>query len=266
VVTYRAHLADNERVVEGSFWPPTPAETAEVSIEEGLKSRAGLAVGDVVRFDILGRNVEATVTSIRKVEWTDARAGGFMFVFRPGVLERAPQTYIAPMRGPDAAQARARLTRDLTVRFPNVSVIDVREIVSAIEKVVATITLGIAVVGSLMLASGILILVGSISMTRFQRMYETAVLKTVGVPSRRLALMVLIEYGLLGLLAGAIGAVGAEVLSWAVGRYTLNVAWHPAPGLVVGGLVSSSLFVAAVGLAASLDVLRRKPLGTLRAE
>jgi len=132
--------------------------------------------------------------------------------------------------------------------------------------VINTVTLSIAVVGSLVLASGILILVGSISMTRFQRMYEAAILKTIGVSSQRLALTVLLEYGLLGLLAGAIGAVGAEVLSWAVGRYTLDVAWHPSAGLVVAGLVSGSVLVAAVGLGASLDVLRRKPLGTLRAE
>ena len=95
-----------------------------MSIEKGLRERFAINVGDVVRFDILGRTVNARVTSIRDVDFKDARAGGFMFVFRPGVLEQAPQTYIAPLKGPDGPSERAKLQHDLVAKFPNVSVID----------------------------------------------------------------------------------------------------------------------------------------------
>jgi putative ABC transport system permease protein len=266
VITYRGQLQRNERILDGRFWPDSSSNDAEVSIEEGLRTRAGINLGDMVRFDVLGRVIEARVTSVRAVEWADASAGGFMFVFRPGVLEAAPRTFIVPMRGPVGAAARARLQRDLTARFPNVSAIDVEEVLANVALVIGNVTLAVTVVGTLVLFSGILILVGSISMTKFQRVYEAAVLKTLGATTPLVAALLVIEYGLLGLVAGAIGSVGAMALSWGVSRFALDVAWHPHPLYVMAGLGGSVVLVAGVGLAASVDVLRRKPLGTLRAE
>ena len=109
--------------------------------------RAGVRVGDTMRFDVLGRVIEARVTSVREVEWADARSGGFMFVFRPGVFDAAPKTFIAAARAPADATARARVQRDLVARYPNVSVIDVREIVGRVQAVAENITLAVSVVG-----------------------------------------------------------------------------------------------------------------------
>jgi len=266
VVTYRAGLAGNERLVAGTFWPAAAPEGGQVSVEQGLADRQGVRPGDTIRFDILGRAVEATVTSIRKVDWADARAGGFMFVFRPGLLESAPGTFVAPVNGPVEPAARARFQRDLTAAFPNVSVIDVREILAGIARVLRTITLAVTVVGSLVLVGGLLILIGSISMTRFQRMYEVAVLKTLGATTGQVAAMLAVEYGLLGAAAGAVGCVGALGLAWAVGRFVLELPWEPGPGTLVAGFAGATAIVAMVGVLASLDVMRRKPLSTLRAE
>jgi putative ABC transport system permease protein len=265
VVTYRAGLAANERLTAGEFWPQSAAGV-HVSVEQGLADREGLRPGDRIRFDILGRPIEATVAGIRSVDWGDVRAGGFMFVFRPGALESAPRTYIAPVTGPPEALARARFQRDVSARFANVSVVDVREILEGVSRVVRNVTLAVSVVGSLVVVSGILILVGSISMTRFQRMYETAILKTVGATSGQVAAMILVEYGLVGLAAGAVGSAGALGLSWAVARYVLDLSWTPALGVAAAAVAATVVLVAAVGVAASLDVLRRRPLATLRAE
>ncbi len=265
-VTYRATLERNERVIQGQFWPPTASSVPEVSIEQGLRDHSGVSVGDSVRFDVLGRIIEARVTSVRSVNWVDARAGGFMFVFRPGVLDTAPQTYIVPLRGPADAGARGRLQRGVVDAFPNVSLVDVREILATAARVVSVVTLSVTVVGSLVLFTGMLILVGAISMTKFQRVYEAAILKTLGATSRFIAVLLVTEYGLLGLVAGTIGSGGGLALSWAVNRFVLRVAWHPLPGLALEGMVVSTLVVAVVGVLASLDVLRRKPLATLRGE
>ena len=100
----------------------------------------------------------------------------------------------------------------------------------------------------------------------FQRTYEAAILRTLGASTRLLAAMVAIEYSALGLLAGAIGAAGALALSWAVTRFLFDIPWRPAPGLLTLGVGLTVLLVAVVGMAASLDVLRRKPLGALRTE
>ncbi len=114
VITYRDGLEANETLMEGAMWGAPPGDgIAEVSIEESLRRNAGLQMGDVVRFDVLGRVVEARVTSIRNVDWNDVRSGGFMFVFRPGLLEKAPHSFMGVLRAPETPDARARLQRDL---------------------------------------------------------------------------------------------------------------------------------------------------------
>jgi putative ABC transport system permease protein len=269
-ITYRSHLEANETAVDGTFWGdgPAPAGDApqEVSIEESIHERFRINVGDTMRFDVLGRSLEARVTSVRRVEWEDSRSGGFMFVFRPGVLAEAPHTFIGFVRGPAAPEDRARLQHALVARYPNVSAIDAREILARIKGIVDNVILAISVVGGVAFLSGLLILVGAVAMTKFQRIYEAAVLRTLGASTRMLGATIALEYCGLGLLAGLIGALGALALSWAVTEFLFEIRWQPAPLLLVAGTLLTALLVGVIGLAASLDVLRKKPLGTLRAE
>jgi len=264
-ITYRDQLEANERIVDGAFWSG-PSPDPEVSVEREIATRARLHVGDTIRFDILGRTVSPRITSIRDVEWRESRNGGFVFVFRPGVLDSAPQTFVAPLKGPGAPADRARFQHDLVVRFPNVSVIDFHEILEAIRDVMSKVTLAITVVGGLVLLSGALILVGAVAMTKFQRVYEAAVFKTLGANTRTIARMLLFEYGVLGSLAGAIGSLGAVALTWGVSKYALEIPWRVFPREHVAGILLTALLVASIGVLSSLDVLRNKPLATLRAE
>ena len=265
-VTYRPALEANETVVAGSFWDATPASAAEVSIEESLRERFLINVGDTVRFDVMGRTVEARVSSVRRVEWSDSRSGGFMFVFRPGVLDEAPHGFISFFRGPDDQAARAQLQGQIASRFPNVSVIDGREMLTAIRTVVDNVTLAITVVGGLVVLSGLLILIGAVAMTKFRRIYEAAIFKTLGATRRTIASVLFVEYGMLGALSGTIGSVGAIALTWGISRFALEIPWSPLPMLSAIGVVASAVLVATVGVAASWEVLQRKPLATLRAE
>ena len=264
-VTYRSHLEENERVVAGRFWGAAPSATPEVSIEERLHAR-GIQLDDTVWFDVLGREVLARVTSVRAVDWDDSRSGGFMFLFSPGAFLDFPHTYIAFMQGPDDIEARARLQRDIAVRYQNVSVIDGLEVIKTVRHVLDYVTLAITVVGGIALFSGGLILAGSVAMTKFQRLYEASIFKTLGANTRVLTTMYVIEYGALGVLAGIVGSIGAFVLTWVLTREVLEVGWHLAPGVYIGGIVITTLVVGFVGVVASFNVLRRKPLATLRAE
>jgi putative ABC transport system permease protein len=219
-----------------------------------------------MRFDVLGRTLEARVTSVRHVEWSDSRAGGFMFVFRPGALEQAPHGSLAFFRGPADPMTRGRLQAELVAVAPNVSVIDGREILQTIKTVVDNVTLAITVVGSLVVVSGLLILIGAVAMTKFRRIYEAAIFKTLGATRRVIASVLLVEYGLLGALSGAIGSLGAIALTWGISRFALDIPFTPLPLLSVMGVIVTAVLVAAVGLASSWDVLRQKPLATLRGE
>ena len=264
-ITYRGHLESNEHVREGRFWSG-PSSEPEVSIERSIHERFNIDVGDLMRFDILGRVVEARVTSVRDVEWRESRNGGFMFVFRPGPFDQAPQTFVSPLKGPSDPASRARFQHDLVEKFPNVSVIDFREVLETVRDVMSKVTLAITVVGGLVLFSGALILIGAVAMTKFQRVYEAAVFKTLGANTRTIARMLLLEYGVLGALAGLVGSLGAIVLTWGVSRYALEIPWRIFPRENVGGVVLTAILVAAIGVLSSLDVLRNKPLSTLRAE
>lgn len=265
-ITYREALERNERVVEGRLWAPTPSADGEVSIEESIRDRFGIRVGDTIRFDVIGRVVAARVTSVRHVDWSDGRAGGFMFVFRPGLLDEAPHGFIAFARGPATPQGRAQVMSQMAAGYPNVSVIDGREMLTALATVVNNVTLAVTVVGSLVVASGLLILIGAVAMTKFRRIYEAAILKTIGATRSVIATVLLLEYGVLGGLAGVLGVAGAGVLTWALCRFAFNMTWRPLPGLLGGAVALCAVVVAAVGVAASWDVLQRKPLATLRAE
>jgi putative ABC transport system permease protein len=113
--------------------------------------------------------------------------------------------------------------------------------------------------------SGVLILVGSIAMTKWQRVYEGAVLKTLGAKRRMLLTIMLAEYGLLGLTAGLVGTLAALALSYALSRFVFDIRWVFAPSLYFAGLIATIALVATVGALSSLDVLARKPLAVLRA-
>lgn len=273
-VTFRPALEPNERVVDGAFWTagesgaavPNGADT-EVSIEQELAEASKIGLGDLVTFDLAGVRLSARVSSVRAVTWGDSQNGGFVFVLKPAPsVLRAAHSYIGFLQVTDSGTTRGAVQRDLVRSHPNVSVIDVRDVLQSIREVIDNVTLAVTVVGAVTLISGVLILIGAVFMTKFQRVYETAIYRSLGASTRTVATMVAIEYGMLGLLAGSVGAVGALGMSWALARYLFDFEWHPPVGLLAGGLFGAVVLVGAVGVGASIDVLWRKPLETLRGE
>ncbi|HEX8423197.1 MAG TPA: FtsX-like permease family protein, partial [Pyrinomonadaceae bacterium] len=264
VVTYRPQLETNETIVAGKFWDASPSSEPEISIEEGMRGLAGLDLGGTITFDITGRRLTARVTSIRRVDWRNSRTG-FLILFRPGALENAPQMLIAPINGPTGEAERGRFQRALLDKYPNVSVIDVADILRAVTRILNNVTLAVSFIGGFVLLSGVLILVGSIAMTKWQRIYEAAVLKTLGAKRRVLLAIMLAEYGLLGLTAGTVGTLAAVALSYALSRFVFELRWNFEPWLYLAGLGATVALVAVVGALSSLDALTRKPLAVLRA-
>ena len=262
-VTYRPDLDTNETVIDGKFWNDAYASEPQVSVEEEMATRLNIIAGDSLTFDISGRKITARVANIRKIDLRNTRTA-FVFVFRPGVLESAPQSYAATVLTRISATDRQRFQRDAFAKFPNVQIFDVADIVAAVQKLVNNFVLAVSFVGGFVILSGILILVGSVALTKSQRVYENAILKTLGVRRPTLAAILLTEYGLLGLLAGLIGTGFATALSYAVSRYLLEIDWTFDPVLAVSGIAITALLVMLVGSAASFDVLFKKPLATLR--
>ena len=110
-----------------------------------------------------------------------------------------------------------------------------RDVIASIRDVVDDVTVGVTVVGAVTLLAGALVLVGAVAMTKFQRLYEAAIYRTLGAGTRLVTAMVAVEYGILGMLAGALGAVGALGLSWVLATYLLDIEWQPAFAMLVSG-------------------------------
>jgi putative ABC transport system permease protein len=267
IVTYRNKIEDFEKTLAGKFWdgPLAPGAEPEVSIEDLLHKELDINVGDTMTFNIQGRLFTARVANIRQVDWRNARTG-FLLVFRPGPLDRAPAKYISAIKGPSDNTLRAQMQRDLIDKFPNISVVDVRDIIEVARGIIRNVSLAVSFVGGFVFLSGLLILVGSIAMTKFHRLYESAILKTLGAKRKLIIVTLLVEYGALGLLAGLLGSSAAVALTWAISEHALKINWHFIPSVNLLGVVVATVLVMLVGALSSWDVMVKKPLGILRAE
>lgn len=264
-ITYRSYLEENERIIAGTFWNEESSTIPEVSIEEGLHERRGIQLGDTVKFDVLGREIQARVTSVRAVDWDDSRSGGFMFLFQPGAFDDAPHSFIGFLKGPTDASSRANLQREISEKYPNVSIIDGLDILNTVRRVLDYVTLAITVVGAIALFSGGLILIGSVAMTKFQRVYEVAIFRTLGANTKALTTILILEYGVLGIIAGTVGSFGALLLTWVLVNQVFDLSWFPVLSEHLVAILLTAVVVCAVGVFSSFDVLKRKPLAILRA-
>jgi putative ABC transport system permease protein len=261
--TYRDSVVGSERVVAGT-WSPASQSPTRISVERGLAAELGVGVGDEIVWDVQGVPVVSRVGSLREVEWARFEPN-FFVVFAPGTLESAPQSFVTLTRISDPAQ-RGRFQRRLAERFGNVSTLDLSLLQEALERLVARVVLAIRFMALFSLGVGVLVLAGALATSRFQRVREGALLRTLGASRDQVFRVVLAEYLSLGLLAALIALVLAAGAGWAVARFVFEGSFR-LPILPMGVL---TLFVVAltvaVGLANSRDVVRRTPLEVLRHE
>ena len=220
----------NESIVSGTPWTATPATRPEVAVEERYAEWTRLIPGDALVFEVAGRRVEAVVTLIfkedRRIRSLSSLARSDV-VGRPGSLrDRCRTCSSAAPRGRSTAARRARLQNEFLVQFPGVTLVDALDDIQEVRKRVADVSRAVSILGGFVLVCGILILVGSVAMTKMHRLYEAAVLKTLGAKRRVLVRITMIEYGVLGLLAGAIGSGASIAVTWG------HVQVRPAAGAV----------------------------------
>jgi putative ABC transport system permease protein len=255
-------LEANEKVIAGAFWSSLSSEPSVGRTSDRRTRAASRRRHDPVRHSRPHRQPAHHQHSQR--QWRESRNGGFVLC-----SGRARSSGAADLRraahGAERRPHGRALTRSRAAIF-NVSVIDFRDVLERLRDVMSKVTLAISIVGGLVLFSGVLILIGAVAMTKFQRVYEAAVFKTLGANTRTIARMLLFEYGVLGSLAGLIGSVGAIGLTWGVSTYALEIPWRVFLTEHVAGVGLTAILVAVIGVVSSLDVLRHKPLATLRAE
>lgn len=259
-LTWRAELSADNELVEGALW--SDPEHAEVSLEQGFAEDLDVGLGARLAFDVQGVPIELLVTSIRTVDWASF-AINFFLVVEPGVLDEAPHQVLAAARLEPAA-AELALQGAIATEFPNVTVLRVRPILEKLAGLLARVALGVRALGSFTVATGLVILAGAVGATALRRAREAALLKTLGVTRGGVTRLFAVEYALIGLVAGTIGAAGALALAHAFLVHVLDLETDlPLAALPLSALASAVL-ASASGLAASIKALRARPLETLR--
>ena len=260
-LTYMQELPKDNKIVAGALWSD-PAH-AEVSLEQDYAGDIGAHLGSTISFNIQGVPLDLKVTSLRTVNWQTFGIN-FFLVVEPGVLESAPQQRLAVARLPRGGEQRVQDL--LAASYPNVTFLRIREILEKVLKVLRRISLGIRFLGGFTVVAGIAILAGAVSAGSARRGREVALLKTLGMTRRGVAATFAVEYALVGLVAGAIGAVGGTVLAWGIVTRGFEMPWVFAPLTLATALAGSVLLAVLAGLAASLRALERRPIEVLRAE
>ncbi len=262
-LSWTAELSSSNEILEGEWWPADYDGSPLISIEEESATNAGLSIGDVLRFFVAGREVEATIASIRKVNW-DSFQPNFFIVLSPGSLDGMPTTYISSMR---IEQDKKPMLVDLMRTYPSISVIDLGAILQQVRSIIEKASLAVQAVFLFTLAAGIAVLFAAVQSTIDERRFESAMLRALGARRRTVFAGVMAEFAALGAAAGILASAGASVLAAvvAVQLFDLPYAFNPLiwiTGVGAGvAVVCVSGFFAARGAvnAAPVDVLRGMP-------
>jgi putative ABC transport system permease protein len=262
--TYRDALTESERLVDGEMWtgPRAAGSLPRISIETELAGDMGVGIGDTITWDVQGALIATRVASLRVVDWARLDTN-FFVVFEPGVLESAPQTFVALARIDDEARS-ASLQRDLAVALPNVSTLDLSLVQETLARIVSQVTRAIRFMGLFCVAAGILVLVGALFASRAQRVKESVLLRTLGATRSQIRRVLLTEYAALGILAGLSGVALGGIAAIALLRFVFDVPFAPAFPSLLGLWLGTALLAVAIGAAGSRGVLRRPPLAVLR--
>lgn len=260
-LTYSPEPPEGSRIVAGSWWPTDYDGPPAISFDSGLARGFGVGVGDTLTFNVLGREVEAEIRSLREIEWGDLQMQ-FAVIFAPGTLEAAPQTFIATARAD--AGAEAPLVRAVTDRFPNISAIRVKDALDAANRILEQIGTAIRATGGISLAAGALVLAGAVAAGQRRRIYDSVVLKVLGARRADVLQAYLVEFALLGTITAAVGAVIGTIVAFVVVTEVMELDWVFLPGALASTTLACVAITVVFGFVGIWRALGQKAAPLLR--
>jgi putative ABC transport system permease protein len=264
-VTYRDSLLTSEELLEGTWTGEIgQGEPILISISDNIARDADLKIGDQLIFNVQGVLMETIVGSIRKVDWGRMQVN-FNVVFPIGVLENAPQFSVLTTNVPNEASS-ANLQRDLIQKFPNITVLDLRQVYSVIEDILDKISWIINFMAFFSILTGIIVLIGSVRNSKYQRIKESVLLRTLGAKSNQILEITALEYIYLGMFGSLAGILLSLISSQLLAVFLFKEPFIPSiiPFLVF--LPGITLLVLVIGLSNIRSVLKSPPLEVLRKE
>lgn len=263
--TYRSELLASEELLEGTWTKQIgQGEPILISISDNIARDAGLKVGNELVFNIQGVLMETTIGSIRKVNWGSMQLN-FSILFPAGVLENAPQFNVLTTYVPDDASS-ADLQRDLVKKFPNISILDIRQIFTIVEDILNKISWIINFMAFFSILTGIIVLIGSVRNSKYQRIKESVLLRTLGAKSKQILKITALEYVYLGLLGSLVGISLSLISSQLLATLLFKEPFIPSAIPFLVFLPGITLLVLLIGLSNIRAVLKSPPLEVLRKE
>jgi putative ABC transport system permease protein len=262
-VTYSDALPENTTITAGEWWPPGYDGPPQVSFAAEQAREIGLRLGDRITVNILGRDIEAQVTSFREVRFETAGIG-FVMAMNPSALAGAPHTHIATIYADNAREGA--ILRDLAQAYPNITAIRVQDAVDQVTEALGALASATSWAAGATLVTGFIVLIGAAAAGERARVFEAAVLKTLGATRGRILASFALRAALMGAAAGVVAIAAGGLAGWGVMTFVMNAPFRFEPvsaiGIVAGGVIAVLL----AGLAFALRPLAARPARVLRAQ
>lgn len=260
-------MIDSESISEGEWIEEEtydPDKPVPISIAESISRDAFVQVGDTLSFNVQGVIMETIVASIREVDWGRMQLN-FSIVFPKGILENAPQFNVLTTHAANEAES-AKLQSSLIQKFPNISIIDFRQVLILIQNVLDKISWVINFMAIFSIFTGIIVLIGAVRTSKFQRIKENVLLRTLGGTGKQILKITALEYLYLGILGSLSGILLSLFCAQILAYFIFELAFIPSLFPFVVLFPGISLLVLAIGLMNSRSVLLSPPLQVLRRE
>lgn len=263
--TYRDSLTKTESITSGK-WVGVVGnkDTASVSLDQNYADNIKVKVGDRLSFNVQGLIIPAKVSSIRQVDWNRFQSN-FRVVFAKGSIDQAPQFYLMMTKVPTEIES-SKFQQKIVNNFPNVSVIDMNAVLTVLQEILDKIGFIIQFMGAFSILTGIIVLISSVRISKFQRIRENVLLRTLGASRKQIYLITISEYLFLGLLSALTGIIISLLASYLLAIFVFESVFVPSIGMIALLLVLIVGLTVLIGLINSLSVINRSPLEALRKE
>ncbi|HUG63025.1 MAG TPA: FtsX-like permease family protein, partial [Methylomirabilota bacterium] len=264
-VTFNAALPAGSRLVEGEWWSADHAGDPLVSYDAELGEALGLSIGDTVTVNVLGRDVTAEIANFRRVEW-ESLSINFVMVFSPNAFAGAPHTVLATAALPDGGTRESELAviKAVVEAFPTATAVRVKDVLAAVNDIVADLAVAIRVAASVALVASVLVLAGALASGHRQRIYDAVLLKTFGASRRRVLGAFVAEYMMLGLAAAVFGVIAGSIAAVGVLEGVMEIDATIDPLVALAAALGALVLTVGFGLAGTWRVLGQKAAPVLR--
>ena len=262
-ITYAATPGAKTRITAGTYWAEDYSGDPQISFAAEEAEEMGLTLGDTMTVNILGRDITGTITSFREVDFSNAGMG-FVMTLNPAALAGAPHTHIATVYAPP--EAEAAILRDVTKTWPNITAIRIREAVDRVAEALSAIATATAWAAAGTLITGFVVLIGAAAAGERARIYESAILKTLGATRSKILSSFALRSALMGAAAGLVAVVAGGIVGWAVMTFVMDSTYRFEPVSAIGIVFGGVLATLVAGLLFALRPLSARPAQTLRAQ